>query len=165
MVDSFEQLKIDTPEQIALELPLAGIGSRFLAIAIDTLIQVALYLITGLVFLLLLPEGLSIFTFLPKTIGPALAIFVGFAIYWGYFAVFEIIWRGQTPGKRIAGIRVIKDSGRPINAFEAIGRNLVRAIDFLPLFYGVGVITMLLNAKHRRLGDYVAGTLVVHESS
>jgi len=163
MVDSFEQLKIDTPEQIALELPLAGIGSRFLAIAIDTLIQILLYLLTGLVFLLLLPEGLSIFTFLPKTLGPALAIFVGFAIYWGYFAVFEIIWRGQTPGKRIAGIRVIKHSGRPINAFEAIGRNLMRAVDGMPGVYGVGLVCMMLNKESRRLGDFVAGTVVVHE--
>ena len=142
MVDSFEQLKIDTPEQIALELPLAGIGSRFLAIAIDTLIQVALYLITGLIFLLLLPEGFSIFTFLPKTLGPAMAIFVGFAIYWGYFAVFEVVWKGQTPGKRVAGIRVIKESGRPINAFEAIGRNLMRAVDVMPGIYGVGLVCM-----------------------
>ena len=163
MVDSFEQLKIDTPEQIALELPLAGIGSRFLAIAIDTLIQIALYLITGLVFLLLLPEGLSIFTFLPKTLGPALAIFVGFAIYWGYFAIFEIIWRGQTPGKRYTGIRVIKESERPINAFEAVGRNLMRAVDVLPGIYGVGLVCMMCNRQSRRLGDFVAGTVVVHE--
>jgi uncharacterized RDD family membrane protein YckC len=164
MVDSFEQLKIDTPEQIALELPLAGIGSRFLAIAIDTLIQIALYLITGLIFLLLLPEGFSMFTFLPKTLGPAMAIFVGFAIYWGYFAIFEIVWKGQTPGKRLAGIRVIKESGRPINAFEAIGRNFMRAVDMQPgILYGFGLVCMMLNKQSRRLGDFVAGTVVVHE--
>ena len=155
----FEQLKIDTPEQIALELPLAGIGSRFLAIAIDTLIQIALYLLTGLIFLLLLPAGFSIF----RSLGPAIAIFIVFAIYWGYFALFEIIWKGQTPGKRVAGIRVIKESGRPINAFEAIGRNLMRAVDFLPGIYGVGLVCMMLNKQSRRLGDFVAGTVVVHE--
>jgi len=164
MVDSYEQLKIDPPEQIALELPLAGIGSRFLAMAIDTLIQVALYLITGLIFLFLLPEGFSIFSFLPKTLGPAIAIFIGFAIYWGYFAIFEIIWKGQTPGKRLAGIRVIKESGRPINAFEAIGRNFLRAVDMQPgILYGVGLMCMMLNKQSRRLGDFVAGTVVVHE--
>ncbi len=166
MVDSYDQLKIETPEQIALELPLAGIGSRFLAIAVDTLIQLALYLITGIVFLLLLPEGLSIFTFLPKTLGPALAIFVGFAIYWGYFAIFEIVWSGQTPGKRVAGIRVIKESGRPLNAYEAIGRNFLRAVDMQPGFlYGVGLLCMMLNKQSRRLGDFVAGTVVVHEKA
>src|SRR5205807_1730260 len=93
------------------------------------------------------------------------AVFVVFCLYWGYFAVFGILWKGQTPGKRWAGIRVIKDTGRPINAFEAISRNLVRVVDYFPGFYGVGVLTMLLNAKHQRLGDFVAGTLVVHESS
>ena len=164
MVDSFEQLKIDTPEQIALELPLAGIGSRFLAMAIDTLIQMVLYFLTILIFLFLLPEGFSIFSFLPKILGPAIAIFVGFAIYWGYFAIFEIIWKGQTPGKRVAGIRVIKESGRPINAFEAIGRNFMRAVDMQPgLLYGVGLVSMMLNQQSRRLGDFVAGTVVVHE--
>jgi uncharacterized RDD family membrane protein YckC len=164
MLDSFDQLKIDTPEQIALELPLAGIGSRFLAIVIDTLIQGALYLVTGIIFVLLLPVGLSVINFLPKTLGPAIAIFVGFAIYWGYFAIFEIVWKGQTPGKRVAGIRVIKESGRPINAFEAIGRNFMRAVDMQPGFlYGIGLLSMMLNKQSRRLGDFVAGTVVVHE--
>jgi len=163
-LDTFDQLKIDTPEQIALELPLAGIGSRFLAMAIDTLIQVAAYLIIGILFLLVLPEGFSMFTFLPKTLGPAIAIFLGFAVYWGYFAIFESVWNGQTPGKRVAGIRVIKESGRPINAIESIGRNLLRTIDMQPLFlYGVGLVCMMLNKQSRRLGDFVAGTVVVHE--
>jgi uncharacterized RDD family membrane protein YckC len=163
IVDSFDQLKIDTPEQIALELPLAGIGSRFLAMAIDTLIQTALYLITAIIFIFTLPVGSSMFMFLPRLIGPALAIFILFAVYWGYFAVFEILWQGQTPGKRFAGIRVIKESGRPINAFEAIGRNLLRAVDGLPGIYGVGLVCMMCNRQSRRLGDFVAGTVVVHE--
>jgi uncharacterized RDD family membrane protein YckC len=163
MVNSFDQLKIDTPEQIALELPIAGIGSRFLAMAVDTLIQAALYLIVALIAILSFPLGSSVFTFLPKLVGPAMAIFVGFAVYWGYFAIFEIIWSGQTPGKRFTGIRVIKESGRPINAFEAVGRNLMRAVDGLPGIYGVGVVCMMCNQQSRRLGDFVAGTVVVHE--
>jgi len=164
-MDSFDQLKIDTPEQIALELPLAGIGSRFLAIAIDTLIQAALYFITAIIFVIALPRGLSVFTFLPRLIGPAMAIFIGFAIYWGYFAIFETFWKGQTPGKRFTGIRVIKESGRPINAFEAVGRNMMRAVDGLPLIYGVGLVCMMCNRQSRRLGDFVAGTVVVHEKA
>lgn len=163
MVNSFEQLKIDTPEQIALELPLAGIGSRFLAMAIDTLIQFGLYLVVGIVFFLILGLGASVLWFVPKTMGPAIGIFILFAIYWGYFALFEIVWKGQTPGKRFTGIRVIKESGRPINAFEAIGRNLMRAVDGLPGIYGVGLLCMMLNKQSRRLGDFVAGTVVVHE--
>ena len=163
-MDSFDQLKIDTPEQIALELPLAGIGSRFLAMTIDTLIQLAAYLIIGLVFFLILPAGFSLFTFLPQNLGPAIAIFLIFAVYWGYFAIFESFWSGQTPGKRVAGIRVIKESGRPINAFEAIGRNFMRAVDMQPgILYGFGLLCMILNKQSRRLGDFVAGTVVVHE--
>jgi len=162
-VDSIDQLRIDTPEQIALELPLAGIGSRFLAVAIDTLIQTVIYLIVGFIFLSTLPAGSSVFTFVPRLLGPALAVFVLFAIYWGYFAFFETIWQGQTPGKRYAGVRVIKESGRPINAFEAIGRNLMRAVDGLPGIYGVGLVCMMCNQQSRRLGDFVAGTVVVHE--
>jgi uncharacterized RDD family membrane protein YckC len=163
IVDSFDQLRIDTPEQIALELPLAGIGSRFLAIAIDTLIQGALYLIAGLVFFLILGIGGSMLWYVPAAIGPALGVFILFAIYWGYFAIFEIVWKGQTPGKRFTGIRVIKESGRPISAFEAVGRNLMRAVDVLPGIYGVGLVCMMLNRQSRRLGDFVAGTVVVHE--
>jgi hypothetical protein len=75
------------------------------------------------------------------------------------------LWNGQTPGKRWAGIRVIKETGRPINAFEAIARDLLRVIDLIPIIppYAVGIVTMLLNSKNRRLGDFVAGTLVVHD--
>jgi uncharacterized RDD family membrane protein YckC len=163
IVNSIDQLRIDTPEQIALELPLAGIGSRFLALAIDTLIQSAFYLITAFIFIFTLPLGSSVFMFLPKLLGPALAVFILFAVYWGYFAFFESIWSGQTPGKRYAGIRVIKESGRPINTFEAIARNLMRAVDGLPGIYGVGLVCMMCNQQSRRLGDFVAGTVVVHE--
>jgi uncharacterized RDD family membrane protein YckC len=163
IVDSIDQLRIDTPEQIALELPLAGIGSRFLALAIDTLIQSVFYLITAIIFIFTLPVGSSVLMFLPRLLGPSIAIFILFAIYWGYFAFFESVWSGQTPGKRYAGIRVIKESGRPINAFEAIGRNLMRAVDGLPGIYGVGLVCMMCNRQSRRLGDFVAGTVVVHE--
>jgi uncharacterized RDD family membrane protein YckC len=163
-----DQLQIDTPEQIALELPLAGIGSRFLGLAIDTLIQIVLYVTGGLALAFLAalsgPIGAGrYFRWIPVTWAPAIAILFMFCVYWGYFAFFEIIWTGQTPGKRLAKIRVIKESGRPINAYEAIGRNLLRAIDALPGMYGVGIVCMMLNSQNRRLGDYVAGTVVVHD--
>jgi uncharacterized RDD family membrane protein YckC len=160
---AIDKLTIDTPEQVHLEFMLAGIGSRFMAAFLDAIIEALIYLALFLLSLLWSSAGLlggnrSIWW-------TALVTLILFCIYWGYHAIFEALWKGQTPGKRFAKIRVIKDSGRPINAFEAISRNLVRFIDFLPMFYGVGVVTMLLNAKHRRLGDYVAGTLVVHETS
>jgi uncharacterized RDD family membrane protein YckC len=168
-VQATDQIKIDTPEQIALELPLAGIGSRFLGLAIDTLLQWVLYFAVFLVFLATAWAIPSIgrlvryFRWIPASFIPAVAILFIFCIYWGYFAFFEIIWKGQTPGKKVAGIRVIHTSGRPINAYEAIGRNLLRAIDGIPGMYGVGIICMMLNDQHRRLGDYVAGTVVVHD--
>jgi uncharacterized RDD family membrane protein YckC len=157
-----DDLQIDTPEQITLELPLAGIGSRFLGMAIDTILQTVLY-VAGIFAFAAVPNVGHLFAWIPASIGPALAIFFVFAVYWGYFAIFEIIWKGQTPGKRLVKIRVIKDSGRPINVYEAIGRNLMRAVDLLPTMYGVGIICMMLNSQHRRVGDYVAGTVVVHD--
>jgi len=160
---AIDKLTIDTPEQVPLEFMLAGIGSRFMAAFLDFLIEVVIYLALFLLTLLWWSSGWL--TGSRSIWWDALISLVVFCIYWGYHAIFEALWKGQTPGKRLAGIRVIKDSGRPINAFEAISRNLIRFVDFLPLFYGIGVITMLLNQKHRRLGDYVAGTLVVHESS
>jgi uncharacterized RDD family membrane protein YckC len=159
---SIDKLTIDTPEQIALELPLAGIGSRSLACVIDSLIQIALAFLIFLISLgltLAFPGSSS----LVKSIGIAAMILVLFFLIWGYFALFEIIWNGQTPGKRIAGIRVIKESGRPITPVESIGRNLVRIIDFLPAFYALGLISMMLNKRNKRLGDFVAGTLLIHD--
>jgi uncharacterized RDD family membrane protein YckC len=168
-VQSTDQLKIDTPEQIALELPLAGIGSRFLGMAIDTLLQWVFYFVVFLIFLGTVWAVPSIgnltryLKWIPESFIPAVIILFIFCIYWGYFAFFEIIWKGQTPGKKIAGIRVIHTSGRPINAYEAIGRNLLRVVDGIPGMYGVGIVCMMLNDQHRRLGDYVAGTVVVHD--
>jgi uncharacterized RDD family membrane protein YckC len=163
-VPSDERLKIDTPEQIALELPLAGIGSRFLAVAIDTVLQAALYL-AGVLTLIVGPAFGGGLVPLLRQMGLALGVLFTFCVYWGYFAFFEIIWSGRTPGKRIAHIRVIKESGRPINVYEAIARNVLRAIDFLPAMYGVGVVVMMLNRHSRRIGDFVAGTVVVYEAA
>lgn len=158
-----DKLTIDTPEQVHLEFMLAGIGSRFMAAFLDSLIQGALYFILFWVVVGVL--ALDIFSKSHSLWVLTVGILIAVCIYWGYYAAFEILWKGQTPGKRWAGIRVIKESGRPINAFEAISRNLLRIVDWFPSLYAVGVVTMLLNNKNRRLGDFVAGTLVVHESS
>lgn len=158
-----DKLIIDTPEQVHLELMLAGLGSRFMAAFLDTLILVGLLLLVALseaVWIGTRPFGKSGDIWID-----ALATLIFFLVFWGYYIIFEIAWKGQTPGKRWAGIRVIKDTGRPINVFEAIARNLVRLIDYLPGFYGVGVVAILLNSRNQRLGDLVAGTLVVHETS
>lgn len=164
-MDPLERLTIETPEQIALQLPLAGVGSRFLAIAVDTLLQIGAMLAFGLV-LGVVGGGVAAGALgWLGWLAPVLLVLAPFVLYWCYFAFFETIWKGQTPGKRVAHIRVIKESGRPINVFEAIARNLVRFVDFLPALYGFGIICMMLNKRNRRLGDFVAGTVVVHETA
>jgi uncharacterized RDD family membrane protein YckC len=163
-MDSSDKLTIDTPEQTALEYPIAGLGSRFLALLADTAIQVIL---AFFVFIL----GAFIGAELAKIWGLALQwvfaiiIISAFLLNSGYFALFEILWNGQTPGKRYAQIRVIKDDGRPIGVYEAIVRNAVRLVDALPGMYGIGLTSIFLSRQSKRLGDYVAGTVVVHEKT
>jgi len=163
---SEDRIRVDTPEQISLEFPLAGIGSRFMALAIDALIQMLLYIagILALVgiakYVTILPASLA---WLPKARVPALLIIFLFCVYWGYFALFEAIWKGQTPGKRLAGIRAIKDTGRALNVYEVIGRNLLRAVDALPTMYIVGIVSMMISRQHQRLGDHLVGSIVVHD--
>ena len=164
-----DQLNIETPEQVELHFPIAGVGSRFLALSTDTLIQIGVYLALALLFALTLADTKA-FRSLNAVSAPAqkwmLAgfIFVNFLMFWGYFSLFEALWNGQTPGKRLMKIRVIKDSGRSITLFEAMARNLLRIIDMMPpSTYLVGVISMVCNKQQKRLGDLVAGTIVVHE--
>jgi uncharacterized RDD family membrane protein YckC len=159
-----DQLNIDTPEQVELEFAVAGIGSRFVAVLID-------HLIIGVGFLLLAILSAFVFDSLRSHLGVlgkwTLAVFIAlnFLLYWGYYTLFEGFWRGQTPGKHVMKLRVIKDSGRQITLFEAMSRNLLRIVDYLPAVYLTGVITMLCTKRNQRLGDLGAGTLVVHERS
>ncbi|MGB6198191.1 MAG: RDD family protein [Candidatus Acidiferrales bacterium] len=159
-----EKLTIETPEQTPLEFAIAGIGSRFLAIAIDTLIQtgVAIVVMLGAWLLFTVTKSLSLFSSLWIA---AIVILFFLVLMYGYFAIFEAIWNGQTPGKRSMGIRVIKDSGRPITPAESVARNLLRIVDQLPTLYAIGVISIALSKQNKRLGDFVAGTIVVREKS
>ena len=159
---ALEKLNIDTPEQVALEFSLATVGSRFLAVAIDTIIQIA----CAIVLLLVVALGIWATGSLGLTARPwVLAVLVigGFVIYYGYFAVFETVWNGQTPGKRLIGLRVIHASGRPISAWEAILRNVVRLVDQMPAIYAIGIVSVFVTERSQRLGDLAAGTVVVHE--
>lgn len=143
-------------------MPLAGIGSRFIAVLLDMLIWFAGYLVFSLLFWLFIP-ALRAFGTLSYQWTVALATFVTFLLNWGYYTLFEAFGNGRTPGKRIARIRVIQRSGRPIGLFESIARNFVRYIDFLPFFYAVGVVSVFVTRQHQRLGDLAAGTLVVRD--
>lgn len=164
-MNSFEQdLSIDTPENVFFNYKVAGIGSRFLAALLDTFL------------IFLLEFVISIFLIWPLTTllersfenisNWLVAIFamLTFGIFWAYYIFFESIWNGQTPGKRRVGLRVIRTDGMPIRFTDSVIRNLVRTIDFLPMNYAAGVVTMFVNDQSRRLGDLAAGTLVVYDT-
>jgi uncharacterized RDD family membrane protein YckC len=159
---SSDQISIDTPELVSIELPLAGIGSRFIALLVDYLIWGAGFVLVMILAFLLLP-ALHTFNRISAQWAEAIVIFIVFLFNWGYFTLFEAFWNGRTPGKRVAKIRVIQRSGRSIGLVESMARNLVRYVDQLPFFYAVGVITMFVTQQHQRLGDLAAGTLVVRD--
>ena len=159
-----ETLDIQTPENVAFGYQVAGIGSRFLASLLDTIIVVLLQVVVLIVLTLILNafDGTAWADQLSAWI---VAIFglVAALFYWGYYIFFEMLWNGQSPGKRWVGLRVIRADGTPITLSESLIRNLVRIIDFLPAAYGVGVVTMFIDKQSRRLGDLAAGTLVVQD--
>lgn len=162
MEQNSDQLSIDTPELVAIQMPLAGIGSRFIALLIDTLIWLGAILVLALMSWLLVP-GITAFSQLSAQWAVAIYVLVLFLLNWGYFTLFEAFWNGRTPGKRVARIRVIQQSGRPIGLFESMARNFIRYVNQIPFFYAVGVITMFSTRQHQRLGDLAAGTLVVRD--
>jgi uncharacterized RDD family membrane protein YckC len=159
-----DQLSIETPEQVALQFPVAGIGSRFVALLLDHLIQIGIAIAISVVIAIV---GAAIGSRAVDSLASkwliAGVIFGLFLLFWGYFSLFEAFWRGQTPGKRVMKLRVIKDAGRQITLFESLARNLLRVADYLPSLYLAGVITMLCNKRNKRLGDLAAGTIVIHE--
>ena len=143
---------ITTPEGIELELRLAGPVPRACAWAIDLAVRAAIML--GLTFVLGQLGAL----------GVGLLLICAFLLEWLYPAVFEIRYDGATPGKKWMGLRVVNDDGTPVTVSAAFVRNLLRAVDFLPVMYGVGLAAMLINREFRRLGDLVARTVVVHRA-
>jgi len=161
-MSSSDKLTIETPEQTTLEFPLAGIGSRFLAIALDTLLQAAVMCAVSIALIALAIP----FSFFFRSTGLwtfAVILFVVFTIDVSYFGLFEALWNGQTPGKRWTHLRVIKDTGRPISPYDAVLRNLLRVVDWLPTLYAAGIVTMIVSRENKRIGDYAAGTVVIHE--
>lgn len=159
--------QILTPERVSLQYDIAGIGSRGAAAIVDTLIQSVALL---LVFVAMSAAMAVVRVSLPLGRG-SISLFIGLlalailVVTSGYFMFWEIVWSGQTPGKRLLGVRVMHENGYPIRPVDAAIRNLVRIVDWLPLFYGVGVLAMLLNQRSRRLGDFASGTIVVRERS
>jgi uncharacterized RDD family membrane protein YckC len=159
---SSDQLSIETPELVDIEMPLAGIGSRFIALLVDYLIWGAGFLLLFFLVVLILPS-IHAFSKMSAQWAVAIVVFLVFLCNWGYFTLFEAFWNGRTPGKRVARIRVIQRTGRAIGLFESMARNLVRYVDQFPFFYAVGVIAVFATRQHQRLGDLAAGTLVVRD--
>ncbi|MCP3981572.1 MAG: RDD family protein [bacterium] len=149
---------LETPERVDLEVELAGVGSRSLAYMLDFLLLIVVIL--GSVLILTQIEAFA------GTAAAVLMTLLVFSLYWFYFAVFEAAWNGQTPGKRLMGLRVQKVGGYPIGVAEALIRNFLRPL--VDLFGGglpIGLLVMLFTRRHQRVGDLAAGTVVVREKT
>lgn len=171
IIETEEVLIIETPERVPLQFALASIGNRFLACAFDHFVQFFV------IFLLLWILAAATQTTSLDKIGTAsdalprwtVAIFIiaFFLVIAGYFVFFEWLWHGQTPGKRLLKLRVIREDGRPITFWEAAARNLLRIFDMMPAvvipFYSVGLISVFISSRDQRVGDLFAGTVVVRE--
>src|SRR5215831_17671100 len=165
-----ETLVIETPEHVELQFALATIGNRFLACAVDHVIQVVSFVIVYFIARFLSPglrsaEGAVFGAEWEVSLWVlAGAIIASFLIFFGYFIFFETVWSGQTPGKRWLKLRVIQEDGRPINFFTALLRNLLRLADMIPPpFYSLGIISIFASQRAKRLGDFVANTVVIKE--
>ena len=158
------RLGIETPEHLVLELELAGLGSRMAATVCDAGVLTLAYALLGLA-IQLLPTSRSGDANGPwSTLGAIVLILTVFLLFWGYFLLFEALNDGRTPGKRLMGIRVLMDTGHPLTFTAAAVRNLVRIVDMQPLFtYQVGLGFVLFHRQNKRLGDIVAGTVVVRD--
>jgi uncharacterized RDD family membrane protein YckC len=148
-----DRLTLATPEGVSVDLELAGIGSRGLALLVDQLIQWALILALGLLLALL---GRGEWAF-------AAIVVLGFLINLFYFVPFEVLDQGRSPGKRLARLRVVQIDGSPVTFLASVIRNLLRIVDALPTAYGVAMITVLASKRLQRLGDMAAGTVVIHD--
>lgn len=146
-----------TPEAVEVELDSAGLGSRFVAMAVDALILGVTTAVAAVA--VLAGTGVAGDELVGIVLLSALVLFVTV----GYFALFEGLWDGRTPGKRATGIRVIQDDGRPVTGASVLVRNLLRLVDLLPVAYAVGVVSILVTRRSQRLGDLAAGTIVVHD--
>lgn len=156
-----EHYTIDTPENIEFRYAVAGIGSRFLAALIDTLLIIVLQIVLSIMYAVVInniPLNSA-----AESVLTGIVIVVSFVFFWGYYLFFELAWNGQSPGKRAVRLRVVRHGGRPITFVASAIRNLIRIVDLLPFLYVLGLLTMFIDRRTRRLGDLAAGTLVVKE--
>ena len=146
--------EVETPEHVRFRYRVAGPVRRMLAYLIDLVVRGIVVLAVGLVLAIALGDG--------NAVGGVMLI-VAFALEWGYYVFFETTGDGRSLGKRALSLRVVKEGGFPISFMDSVLRNLMRGADFLPLGYVIGLFVMAGDSRFRRLGDRVAGTLVVVE--
>jgi uncharacterized RDD family membrane protein YckC len=157
MQDPFADMVVSTPERVTFEYTAAGPGSRFVAQFLDLLIltvAVAVLIAAAGAFAALTGQG---------ELAALLAVLLSFVLVVGYFWTLEALWSGKTVGKHVMGLRVVGDQGEPVTFTGASIRNLVRIVDFLPVFYGIGLVVLFANGRGKRLGDLAAGTIVVRD--
>lgn len=155
-----EQVSVKTPEFVSLKFKLAGLGSRSGAILID---EALLLLFNILVILVLNLSMQTTIQFGQASYLFAIVIIALFIVRWGYFFVTEYFFGGRTLGKKMIGIRVIQDNGHSITLLSSAIRNLLRIVDMLPAGYFIGILMVFFHPKHKRLGDLISGTVVIHE--
>jgi len=162
--DMPDVVRITTPEQVTIVLPLAGVGTRLLAALLDLLVMLGVILAALIAIALvgnliaLQPHGVAA----GSVLGAFTLLFL-FGFVFAYYAGLELLWDGQTVGKRALKLRVLRDNGTPVDAAAVLARTVVRLVDFLPFGYLVGLISMIVDGRARRLGDIVGGTIVVRE--
>lgn len=157
-------LDVATPERVAVELPIAGVGSRAMAYLVDVGLLFLVGLVAYFAVTFLVPDPVNAVLGLSR-LARVLGAVALFAALWIYWTAFEVAWHGQTLGKRLMRIRVVRLDGSPVTAVDSAIRNLLRLVDFFPACYPVGLVTMLFDAKHRRVGDLVAGTVLIREEA
>jgi uncharacterized RDD family membrane protein YckC len=155
-------IKLRTPESVELEFTLAGIGNRAWSLLIDYQILAVILAVLATCWAALSIQLAGFWQLVFGDKAPfwlyAIALIIGLSIYAGYFVFFETIWHGQTPGKRVARIRVVRDDGRPIGLQQAVLRALLRPFDE---FLFIGLFLIIFNRHEKRLGDLAAGTILI----
>jgi uncharacterized RDD family membrane protein YckC len=150
--------EIETPEHVRFRYHIAGPAKRALAYLIDLVVRGAIVVVVGLVAVLGFAAGDAV-----SQASMGFVLLVVFAVEWAYYVLFETLWSGRTIGKRALSLRVVTEGGHPLRFADSVLRNLLRAADFLPAAYAIGLVVMGRDARFRRLGDLAAGTIVITE--
>lgn len=169
-----DYVRIITPENVAFRFRLADLGSRFIALFVDMLVQLVLFTVTATIIFIagagvaalanIVLQGADTISSSIMNIAVSMIVVSLFLVEWGYFVFFEVRSGGQTPGKRLMKLRVVRDQGQPVRFFDSVIRNILRIVDLLPPLYLVGLISVLASKQNKRIGDLAAGTIVVRET-